>query len=568
MDSVRSEAVCHALQRYDGLFDVSASMLKLPWAGPGYHTRVPNGSLVHPFRESLDCALLYLESANSERITRALDTLEKILAHQDLRICSATYGIWPYLLEEPLEKMSPPDWNWADFCGIRLAHILRVYPSVLPESLRDRMIVSLQAAALAIFRRNVGPGYTNIAIKGAIVTALAGEITCEAFLVDYATERLRGFLEHCRSSGGFSEYNSPPYGEVVLHEIERALLLIPEGPIREQLLKVHGFFWEGIAETLHLPTGQICGPQSRAYKDSLTPVYASALARRLDLPIPQPQARQVSRAGAEIFPDLSFLLPEVPCPEEIRNRVVAQCQGFTRPVYVRSADACEVRAAAVWRAKEACLGSIGFENLWTQRRPVLGYWLAGEELAILRVRMRHGGRDFASGTLRSAQRDGALLAIASLATNKGDFHDHMDRPSDGTFYLSDLELVIQVEAPKATAIGDDDEFTITAGFWSVVIRPGPARFGGNSVRWESRTTPAGAEVRAVVNEGTAIEVRPAELESCVIPFSLSLCPSRQHTALEFETHFPEGKIVLSSPDQDLLLEAPLTACPVRDHFTR
>jgi hypothetical protein len=560
--------LARAVQRFDGLYDARVSLLKVPWAGPGYHTRVPNGSLVHPFRESLDCALVYLESETPELKDRALKILEATLAHQDLRLCSPTYGIWSYLLEEPLEKMSPPDWNWADFCGIRLAHILCAHGSALPVSLGARIVHALKAVALSIFRRNVGPGYTNIAIKGAVVSALVGRLTNETFLMDYAEQRLEAFLRHCRASGGFSEYNSPPYGEVVLHEIERGVLLLSEGPIKERLLEIHEFFWRGIAETLHLPTGQLCGPQSRAYKECLTPDYAATLARRLGFPIRQPGTKKSAKTGAEILPDLSFLTPAVPCPVEIRDRLANFLPSFTRPGYVQSADPYAARVAAVWQAEEACLGSIGYENLWTQRRPVLGYWLVEGELAVLRVRMRQGGRDFASGTLRTVQQGASLLGLASLATNKGDFHDHMDRPAQGVFHLSNLELVIQVEAPGARALTDGNGFTISAGSWCVVVRTGPARFGGFSVRWESRQTKAGAEVRAIVQEGSAIVINPAELASCVIPFSLNLCSTRKCTALEFETQFPEGKVALSARAPELRLEAPRTAGPVRDHFTR
>lgn len=568
LDTDRSAALVRAVQRFDGLFDTRVSLLKVPWAGPGYHTRVPNGTLVHPFRESLDCALVYLESANAERTARALKILETVLLHQDLRLSSPTFGIWPYLQEEPLDKMNPPDWNWADFCGIRLAHILGAHGSALPVSLGAKVVHALKAAALSIFRRNVGPGYTNIAIKGAVVSALAGQMTNETFLVDYAEQRLEAFLQHCRVSGGFSEYNSPPYGEVVLHEVERGLLLLSEGPIRERLSKILEIFWQGIAETLHLPTGQLCGPQCRAYEDRLTAAYSGALALRLGLPIDQPAAERSGGTEAEILPDLSFLAPAVKCPAEIRERLARSLPSFARPVYVQSADPRAARVAAVWRTEEACLGSMGFENLWTQRRPVLGYWLMEGKLAVLRVRMRQGGRDFASGTLRTVQDGSSLLGVASLATNKGDFHDHLDRPPGGEFRLSHLELVIQVEAPGARVWAEGKGFTISAGSWCVVVRTGPARVADFSVDWECRETVKGAEVRALVEAGRELVLTPAELACCVIPFSLNLRPAPEAAALEFETQFTEDRIVLAAASQGLLLEAPLTAGPVRDHFTR
>ena len=100
---------------------------------------------------------------------------------------SATYGIWSWHLEEPLAAMAPPDWNWADFIGARIAHALFEYQGKLPPDLLGRMSAALGHAAMAIFRRNTTPAYTNIAVMGAGVALAAGELLDEPLLLGVRT---------------------------------------------------------------------------------------------------------------------------------------------------------------------------------------------------------------------------------------------------------------------------------------------------------------------------------------------------------------------------------------------
>src|SRR5690606_4772087 len=115
-----------------------------------------------------------LQAGGQERVDRAATVIRAVVALQDTDPLNPTYGIWPWLLEEPLEQMDRPDWNWADFLGARLATILADHAAALPADVADAARVALGHAAWSIFRRNVHLDYTNIAIMGAGVTAAAG----------------------------------------------------------------------------------------------------------------------------------------------------------------------------------------------------------------------------------------------------------------------------------------------------------------------------------------------------------------------------------------------------------
>jgi hypothetical protein len=155
-----------------------------------------------------------------------------VLRLQDTDPASETCGVWPWVLEEPLAEMESPDFNWADFCGAQLVQMLVQHCPQLPANLQGQMRDSLRLAANAIRRRDVGPGYTNIAIIGGSVCAASGELLKDEDLLLYGRARLQKVVEHTQQQGNFNEYNSPPYACVVLGECERTLQIVRDQETR------------------------------------------------------------------------------------------------------------------------------------------------------------------------------------------------------------------------------------------------------------------------------------------------------------------------------------------------
>ncbi len=298
-------------------------MLGQTWNGPGYHTRIPNGTWAHPTRESLDYALALLDSGQPADVARAAEIVGAVLALQDTDPTSRTYGIWPWLAEEPLPEMAPPDWNWADFCGARLAQILADYAALLPDALRAATQTALGHAAWSIFRRNVQPSYTNIAIMGAGVAAAAGELLGEARLLQYGRTRLQRFVEHTNLHGGLNEYNSPTYTLVAIHECERILHLVRDEQVRALADMIRALAWETIAEHFHLPTAQWAGPHSRTYGDWLGGAAAAYLGAQTGVAI-EPHPNAPGKGHGEFN-----LVPSLPCPARYREAFHAIPQQHT-----------------------------------------------------------------------------------------------------------------------------------------------------------------------------------------------------------------------------------------------
>ncbi|MCX7045988.1 MAG: hypothetical protein NTX50_10955 [Candidatus Sumerlaeota bacterium] len=481
------------LKERESRYDPELRLFGGPLKSPGYHTRLTGDIRIHSTRESLDYAHALLMSANPKYQARACEVIAKVLSLQDTDPASKTYGIWSWFYEEPLAKMSPPDWNWADFCGARLASMLAGFPERLPAELQTQMRAALGHAARAIERRNVGPGYTNIAIMGGGVTLMAGEMLKEPGLLDYGRRRLRAMVDFTKQQGDFNEYNSPTYTMVALHEVERILAIVRDPQAREDAEWLRRHAWTVIADHFHPGAGQWAGPHSRAYSDWLTTDTARRLAR-------QTSATLIVRGnGGETIsiPPNDFAGPEyvapLPCPGDLAPRFLALPKGTLpdgsseiRRCFIKNKDDALTIWGTTWLSQEACLGSVNRDCFWTQRRPLIGYWKTDADAAVcLKLRFLHDGRDFSSAILRNDQKGARILTAIGTQPGGGDFHITLDRPKDGIFTAKDFRLRYQLAGRGVSAVRlSDNRFALVAGGWRAVIHVLPGAFDGKPAPWE------------------------------------------------------------------------------------
>jgi hypothetical protein len=497
-------------------YDPDCGLYGCTWKGPGYHSLVAPGTWAHQTRGNLDMAVFLLRTDSPSHHTRAARIADTILQHQDTALYSRTYGIWPWLVEESLAQMAPPDYNWADFCGAALAVMLRESPAKLPADLQERMRAALGHAGWSIFRRNVQPGYTNIAIMGACVSSVAGEMLDESRLLQYGSDRLAAFLDHTDYHGGLNEYNSPTYTFVALHECERILQLVRSAEVRELAERLRRFIWNALAERFHPATGQLAGPHSRAYGDVLGAGTLNEL---------------VAGTGQAVAGgDASALAPSVvshlPCPENLRDRFAALPEETElRTHFIRREPDSKSTVGTTWLAPDACLGSVNADCLWVQRRPFIGYVKTAAGTAVLKVEFLRDGKPCASAEIRTHQVGNRALSAFQLVTNKGDHHIHLDHPGNGIFQASDWRVRYRVVGVNChvtqTAAA---EFRLGIGDWRARLLTLPVRFADEDCGWACDSDETGAWVDAVLYEGEEVGWAIADLAETAIAAALELLP--------------------------------------------
>jgi hypothetical protein len=482
LNDTQKSRLNQALVSHHEKYDPDEAMLKRPFSSPGYHTTL-KGGMVHPTREAANYAVALLDTGDAELQKRAEAVLRKIVSLQDTNPENKTYGIWSWFLEEPLSQMAPPDWNWADFIGTQLLQIALSHCERLPADLMAQIDAAIGHACRAIIKRNVGPGYTNIAIMGTYVTLVAGELYNNDEFRDYGLRRLKNFHEFTLKHGAFSEYNSPTYTIVALEEIGRlrAHVRTPEAkPLIEDIYRVA---WQEIADHFHAPTQQWAGPHSRAYRTLLPQSLLAHIERstegRVNFGVPASPSLHEHRLPLPAPRDLEPFFTTLDKPRELAKTFVRDEPRIIGTTYL---------------APQFALGTINRGDLWNQRRSLLAYWGDAKAPSYLHLRFLHDGYDFSAAQFFSAQSGGAALAAINFATDGGDTHVSLDRIKNATFKAKDLRLRFELggEAGKKAPLAPHDSSSGTTlqfadksiGLLNINLLVPFARFGDLSAKWE------------------------------------------------------------------------------------
>jgi len=514
-----------ALTGRDSRYDPVEKMVRRPFSSPGYHTTL-KGGYVHPTRDSLQYAVALLDSGDAERLKRAQDILRRVIALQDQDPKSRTYGIWSWFAEEPLDKMAPPDWNWADFCGTQLLQVAIDHRRRLGEELRQKVKDSIIHAAYSIKRRNVGPGYTNIALMGTYVTITAGEMFGNAELLDYGKNRLRRFCDYTNSHGSFSEYNSPTYTAVAINEITRMLGHVKDPDSRRLIKKLNRFAWRHLARHFHPPTRQWSGPHSRCYRTLLgTGTLAfiqRATAGKLRF-VPESRAFEsldAHRLRAECPPDFYHYFTDLPAA---RLEIETFKKGGAGPHDI---------IGTTYLHPDFALGSVNIGDLWNQRRPLLAYWNADDGVVAMRLRCLHDDYDYSSASIFTVQDKGDILGAVVFATDRGDTHISLDRLKNATITAKDLRIRLQFEGAidevKLPAkVELNHLMQVQSGKVNVGFNVPYAVFGDNPIKFETGRKSGTAWIDLILYSGQQRQINFAEIDKAAVIFVLSLNASDQ-----------------------------------------
>ncbi len=525
---VRRQAFLQALQKEDANYDASQQMLRTPYSSPGYHTTL-TGGYVHSTRGSLDYAVALLDSGDPERFKRAEAVLRRVIALQDQDPNSPTYGIWSWFLEEPLERMSPPDWNWADFCGTQLLQVAIDHMDRLAPELQQQVRDSILHAARSIQRRNVGPGYTNIALMGTYVTLVAGERFNVPELADYGRQRLRRFREYTREKGSFTEYNSPTYTMVAIEEISRMMQHVRDTEAQRLLKELNEFAWRHVARRFHPPTKQWAGPHSRAYSTLLGPSTLAAIQRATG-------GKVSFLPESEAWESIDAQRLALQCPTEFYGHFLKLDVAREEiEMFEKNPRAEHDIVGTTYLHAQFALGSVNIGDFWNQRHGVIGYWTTPAGPSALRLRFLHDDYDYASASLFSVQNKGDILGAVLFATDRGDTHISLDRVLNATITAKDLRLRLQFEGairdlklpPLATTekMRIHEPVRFSCGPLEGLFCVPAIEFAGLPVRLETGRDAESAWIDLILYRGPARPFDFRTIKEAALVFTLSLFPS-------------------------------------------
>lgn len=415
-------------------YDPQVNMLLRPFHSPGYHTTLTaeDHPLVHPTHQSLLYAAGLLNTEAPEYVQRACDVIKRVLTLQDRDPTRDTYGIWPWFYEEPLNQMAPPDWNWADFCGKELVIADLLHGHRLPEELREQIRQGVSCACEAIIIRDVGPHYTNIAIMGAFVTLIAGELYGRQDYRDYALQRLEKLKDYTEGLGTFQEFNSPHYSVIAIVELSKIYTYSVNPRAMEIVSGLLDIIWRMSAEHYHPISQQWAGPHSRSYSTLLNDKIKSFLQIATD-------NRLVFFTDDGLEYDAEWYGSGSRCPDKYLDLFMRTDTRALEQPYYRNEETGFEKWAETYITQQYVIGMFRDEIMWNQTRGLVAYFENSGQAAYLQMRCLHDGYDYCSAVLSVKAEQGHLLLGVRFLTNGGDTHPNLDR-IQGRVEASDFRL--------------------------------------------------------------------------------------------------------------------------------
>jgi hypothetical protein len=474
----QKQMLLNVVKSKDAAYNSEICLLRSPFSSPGYHTTIKQADFIHATRESLIYALALLDTELDENKQRAFDIIEKIVSLQDTDRSRSTFGIWPWFYEESLDQMSPPDWNWADFCGKQLVLALSRHGERFPQQLRDTVIQSIYNACDAIIKRDVGPHYTNIAIMGAFVTLIAGERFGRSDYAEYGLNRLAKLHRFTMERGAFQEYNSPPYTYIAILELSKIRKETSGDEANRLSEELLNLAWRSIAEHFHSASKQWSGPHARCYQTLLSTVNQAFL--------------QLATNGKLMFFPWDVLPYEEEwyesgfyCPEPLVESFLISKEKEIRQLYAVNATNHTEHWATTYMTARYSVGSHSREVMWNQKRPLLAYLDNGGQATYVQLRFLHDGYDYCSAVFNGKQERQHVLFGLEFITNGGDTHPSLDK-TGGVIEASDLRLRMEIGGCLDNVVGESSNSgaVISVGKIQMLLRTWYAAFTENDVPHE------------------------------------------------------------------------------------
>lgn len=280
---------------------------------------------------------------------------------------SKLHGVWRRRLGE-----TDHDSNWREFVGCGLILVLETFPDRLPSDLVGDIHAALLRAAVGAAQRNVGPGYTNIALMSAFLLDYVGTRQGRDDLQQAGREKAEAIYELFGRNKTFHEYNSPTYYGADLMALALWRGHACSQRMRELGRSMEADLWRDIGRFYHADMKNMCGPFIRAYGMDMTR-YCALTGLWIALAVGEPTlspwpATDGFHQGERIYgPVFALLRPQVP------EDVMPHLRGFVGPrAFERTFDKTKV---TVLVEKNLMMGAATMKRRWDQHHPATIYWL-------------------------------------------------------------------------------------------------------------------------------------------------------------------------------------------------
>lgn len=277
------------------------------------------------------------------------------------------YGVWK--LRQGATDIDP---NWREFVGCGLILILETLGDRLSEDLIRDTDAALLRAAEGSQQRDVGAGYTNIALMSAFFLQYVGARRDRDDLAEAGAAKAEAIYARFSRHKTFDEYNSPTYNGVNLMALAMWRRFAPQQRMRDLGRVMEAELWRDIARFYHAGMRNLVGPFYRSYGMDMTR-YNALLGLWIALVVDDPElapwpASGGNHRGDRVYAPV-FALLGTQVPEDVRPHL----QAFQGPrTFARQFQDTQavVRIESTWM-----MGAANLQRRWEQLHPATVYWL-------------------------------------------------------------------------------------------------------------------------------------------------------------------------------------------------
>ena len=397
---------------------------------PNYHSYLKPGDY-HFINDSVMLAAAIFSCGYEKYYDMAKAMLNKAVSLQCKE--GEISGLWSYYLEEALDEMVEPDWNYADFNAYPLLYILKEHGDKLGNTLYKNIADACVLACESMIRRNLDVGYTNPAVMNIYCTVACGQILGIEKLLEYGREKLQRFHTYIMNMGTYDEYNCPGYNILIINLYSIMLRHFEDENMIAQTHDLNRLAWTMLGEHYHFEIGEFSGPNFRQYEN-----FWSKESNVNDLLI----GDFVQKRGRD--PRLLRLVYKTECPDDIKRLFLQENKScdFRRIIPVGKLPKVDTQHIR----PRYTLGSVSMLDGWNQRRNVVSYIGNKDKKVCIRLRAYHDGYDFSSAYILTAQEASTAISLTNFLTNAGDTHITLDMVKNATIKATDLSVVYQIEA--------------------------------------------------------------------------------------------------------------------------
>ncbi len=480
-----------------------------------------------------------------------IDIIDKVLSARFNDINSEFYGIFPYDYYESPEDFHVPDYDYQATILVPLIEIYFEFGSILPKEITDKIKNACLTTAFAltyvqdyIDTHNIvleilcliciGENFDNLEIFNAGIhklhTLVYFTLYNDSFMEYNHPEKI---LTSAEGINYFKQYIKDTNSLIGIQELENSIFTCFYTHFNPKLMQ-----WSGplsiIENSLFLSDDYIKRIKSITNQNNLK-----------GLRIPKDYYHFSPTSGNKFVQTLTS-------------------RGFSYPHWKFSLVASSYNTATY------SLGSFNHDDMWSRRKPCIGFFGTPEEPYCIYMRCMLNNEDFSSGAFHSVQHKGSLLGHIGFSTNRG--FKNLDMDCKKIYKMRDLRIRLQIDGNTSVLNYSKNNETISVMYnhLSIIFRLHYAQFNGHKANYQITTLQNSFCIDIILYSGEETDLDLSEIDEAITAFSLSMGTNKNYHMPDVRT-YNENNLLISEcflKDLSIKLETPSKPNPIEIIFSR